>query len=88
MWMRAPDVLPGRVREEETEVDVHDGAVCCEQNVAVVPVLDLQQVGHHGPRSARARKGMRRAPVLLRRARTVQVGEEPNESRVRRVATL
>mmetsp|Transcript_42215 Transcript_42215/g.123609 ORF Transcript_42215/g.123609 Transcript_42215/m.123609 type:complete len:310 (+) Transcript_42215:3-932(+) len=39
-------VLARRVGEEEAKVDVDEGAVGVQQDVAVVPVLDLQQVAY------------------------------------------
>ena len=40
-----PQIL-GRGREYEPVVDVDEVALAVEQDVAVVPVLDLHQVGH------------------------------------------
>ena len=38
--------VPRRVREHESEVDVDQVPVAVEQDVPVVPVLDLQEVCH------------------------------------------
>ena len=42
-----PHPLSRAAKEEEPKVYVYDVAVLGEQNVAVVPVLDLEQVAHH-----------------------------------------
>ena len=47
--------VAGRVGEHEAEVDVDEVPVAVEEDVAVVPVLDLQQVRHE--RVARERLG-------------------------------
>ena len=44
------EVSPRRAEEEEPEVDVHDVPRGIEEDVAVVPVLELQQVARHAVR--------------------------------------
>eukprot|EP00304_Pavlova_gyrans_P009438 CAMPEP_0206048210 /NCGR_PEP_ID=MMETSP1466-20131121/23461_1 /ASSEMBLY_ACC=CAM_ASM_001126 /TAXON_ID=44452 /ORGANISM="Pavlova gyrans, Strain CCMP608" /LENGTH=321 /DNA_ID=CAMNT_0053423253 /DNA_START=299 /DNA_END=1262 /DNA_ORIENTATION=+ len=57
------------VGDQEAKVDVHDVALHVQEDVAVVPVLDLQQVGDDRPRRAalrEEREGALEGPAMLR----------------------
>ena len=65
------DIAARRVGEEEPKVNVDDTARAVEQNVAIVAVLDLQQVTHDGPRRRGVHKVAQGAPVAPAAARAV-----------------
>lgn len=59
------DALSWRIRQEEAEVDVHDVALDVDHDVAVVPVLDLENVAYERIGSQRLAEVLTRGLVGL-----------------------
>ena len=47
-WRGLEAQVPRRVRKHEAEVDVHDMAFAVDEDVPVMPVLDLEEVRDEG----------------------------------------